>query len=124
MALQYRGNRAAAAAQDQRNYLARQNQMMNRMASKQREKDAQERQLVKDADNFTNNFYKEYGKIPQSTSTAVTNATREWAMKAAREENDLYTKAYGSEGSVENRLKLKELQMKHINQAQQLATVV
>ncbi len=122
MALQYRGNRAAAAAQDQRNYLARQNQMMNRMASKQREKDAQERQLVKDADNFTNNFYKEYGKIPQSTSTAVTNATREWAMKAAREENDLYTKAYGSEGSVENRLKLKELQMKHINQAQQLAT--
>ncbi len=30
MALQYRGNRAAAAAQDQRNYLARQDKMMNR----------------------------------------------------------------------------------------------
>jgi hypothetical protein len=124
MALQYRVNRGAAAVQDQKNYLARQERMMNRMADEQRRKDAQERQLVKDADNFTNNFYQEYGKIPQSANTAITNATREWAMGAAKEENELYTKAYGSEGSVENRLKLKELQLKHISQAQELATWV
>tara|TARA_R110002153_G_scaffold14718_1_gene53140 strand:- start:9103 stop:10857 length:1755 start_codon:yes stop_codon:yes gene_type:complete len=124
MALQYRVNRGAAAVQDQKNYLARQDKMMNRMADEQRQKDAQERQLVKDADAFTNNFYQEYGKIPQSANTAITNATRTWAMGAAKEENELYTKAYGSEGNVENRLKLKELQLKHIQQAQQLATWV
>jgi len=124
MALQYRVNRGAAAIQDQRNYLARQDKMMNRMADEQRTKDTKERQLVKDADSFTNNFYEEYGKIPKTADTAVTNATRSWAMGAAKEENELYTKAYGSEGNVENRLKLKELQLKHISQAQELASWV
>ncbi|MAO20985.1 MAG: hypothetical protein CMJ25_09570 [Phycisphaerae bacterium] len=112
MALVYKGNNAARQAARSARMMQTTQNIMNKMSQRQKAKNDAELKLRNDADLFTQDFYKKYGDIENSSSAEINNSIRAWALETGAEQNRLYQAAYGANGTPENRQILKDQQLK------------
>jgi len=122
MALVYKGNNAARQAARSARMMQTTQNIMNKMSQRQKAKNDAELKLRNDADLFTQDFYKKYGDIENSSSAEINNSIRAWALETGAEQNRLYQAAYGANGNAENRQLLKEQQLKDQTAVKDIAT--
>ncbi len=122
MALVYQGNNAARQAARSARMMQTTQNIMNKMAQRQKAKNDAELKLTNDAELYTQDFYDKYGAIENSSSTEINNAIRSWALETGSEQNRLYQQAYGANGNAESRQILKEQQLKDQSAIKDIAT--
>ena len=81
MALVYQGNNAARQAARSARMMQTTQNIMNKMAQRQKAKNDAELKLTNDAELFTQDFYNKYSAIENSSSTEINNAIRSWALE-------------------------------------------
>lgn len=122
MALVYQGNNAARQAARSARMMQTTQNIMNKMAQRQKAKNDAELKLTNDAELYTQDFYDKYSAIENSSSTEINNAIRSWALETGSEQNRLYQQAYGANGNAESRQILKEQQLKDQAAIKDIAT--
>jgi hypothetical protein len=122
MALVYKGNNAARQAARSARMMQTTQNIMNKMSQRQKAKNDADLKLRNDADLFTQDFYKNYSDIENSSSTEINNSIRAWALETGAEQNRLYQSAYGANGNAESRQILKEQQLKDQAAIKDIAT--
>lgn len=122
MALVYQGNNAARQAARSARMMQTTQNIMNKMAQRQKAKNDAELKLTNDAELFTQDFYDKYSAIENSSSTEINNAIRSWALETGAEQNRLYQLGYGANGNAESRQRLKEQQLKDQSAIKDIAT--
>lgn len=113
MALTATGGNLIAAQQARQSRLSSSINSMIKAIGIREEREANERKrLLQQANTYTDNFVQQYGAMDESSNAQWNAGAREWVSKAAAKQNELYMKAYGPDGTVEDRNKLRDQKLK------------